>query len=91
MTKKKGERQSRIDLHSLRRYFAAKVMEALANGATGFTPWTLADVMGHDRETLPLPMTGKYANLSPIEERRKCVEFVELLPIKVTGERKNCH
>ncbi|WP_373503157.1 tyrosine-type recombinase/integrase [Aestuariivirga sp.] len=93
---KKGERQSRIDLHSLRRYFAAKAMEAIAKGEAGFTPWTLADVMGHDRETLPLPMTGKYANLSPIEERRKCVESVKLpsvavkLPAaeKATGEAK---
>jgi hypothetical protein len=34
-------------------------MEALAGGVTGFTAWTLADVMGDDREVLPLPMTSR--------------------------------
>ncbi len=76
--RRKGERQSRVDMHSLRRYFAAKAMEAIAKRDAGFTPWTLADVLGHDRETLTLPMTSKYANLSPLDERRRCVEAVTL-------------
>ena len=76
--RKKGERQSRIDLHSTRRTFAAKAMAALASGAKGYSPWVVADVLGHDREALTLPMTSHYANLSSIEERRACVEAVKL-------------
>ena len=73
-----GERQSRIDLHSTRRTFAARAMAAYAAGVGGFTPWTVADVLGHDRDVQVLPMTKKYAGLSPMAERIACVNAVRL-------------
>ena len=73
-----GERQSRIDLHSTRRTFAARAMAAYASGVEGFTPWTVADVLGHDRDVQVLPMTKKYAGLSPMAERMACVQAVRL-------------
>ncbi|WP_373503122.1 DUF6538 domain-containing protein [Aestuariivirga sp.] len=73
-----GEKQSRIDLHSTRRSFAARAMAAYASGVGSFTPWTVADVLGHDREVQVLPMTKKYAGLSPMKERIACVEAVRL-------------
>lgn len=72
-----GERQSRIDLHSTRRSFAARAMAAYTAGASGFTPWTVADVLGHDRDVQVLPMTKKYAGLSPMSERIACVDAVK--------------
>jgi hypothetical protein len=74
-----GARQSRVDLHSFRRWFIRKALTALENGATGFTAWTLADVVGHDNEGGPLPMTtGRYPGTAPIGALRACVEAVKL-------------
>ncbi len=75
-----GEKQSNVDFHSFRRWFATKAHQALQNGATGFTPWTIADVLGHDREQMALSMTlGRYAAPSEEQARRACVEAVRLL------------
>jgi integrase len=76
-----GHRQSRIDFHSFRRWFIKKARDAIYNGATGFDQWTIADVVGHDRESLPdgLAMTmGRYPGASPLSSRRACVEAVQL-------------
>jgi len=75
-------RQSNIDFHSLRRWFIAKARGALQSGALGFTPWTVADVVGHDRKVLPLGMTfGVYPGPSEMAARRACIEAVKLPPL----------
>ena len=51
-------------------------MAAYGYGVPAFTPWTEAEVVGHDQESPPLPMTRKYAALSPMSERRASVEAV---------------
>lgn len=74
-----GSRQSRVDLHSYRRWFIRKAVEALEGGATGFTAWTIADVVGHSKEDGPLPMTmGRYPGPAGREAMRACVEAVRL-------------
>ncbi len=74
-----GRRQARIDFHSFRRWFMRMAVEALEKGATGFTAWTLAEVVGHSKESGPLPMTmGRYPGASRIEAKRACVEAVHL-------------
>lgn len=74
-----GRRQSRIDFHSLRRWFIMKARDALHAGATGYDPWTIADVVGHDRESTGLAMTmGRYPGRAPVAAMRSCVEAVTL-------------
>jgi integrase len=74
-----GQRRSLVNFHSFRRWFAAQAQRALEAGAAGFTPWTLADVLGHDREQLALPMTmGTYGGQSDHDAHRACVEAVKL-------------
>lgn len=76
-----GRRQSRVDFHSFRRWFIRKAIDALHRGATGYDQWTIADVVGHDRETTAagLGMTmGRYPGAVPKEERRACVAAVRL-------------
>lgn len=76
-----GERQSRVDFHSFRRWFGATVQRALERGAGGFTDWTLSDVLGHSREQPKGGMTmGRYAGRSDLEAMRACVEAVRLPP-----------
>jgi integrase len=72
-------RQSRVDFHSWRRWFIRMAVEALEQGAKGFTPWTIADVVGHSKEDGPLPMTmGRYPGKASIGAMRACVEAVKL-------------
>jgi integrase len=72
-----GARQSRADFHSFRRWFIRRAGDALLNGATGFLPWTIADVVGHSKEDVPLGMTmGRYPGHSSLEAERACVEAV---------------
>lgn len=74
-----GVRQSRVDFHSWRRWFIRKAVEALEQGATGFTAWTIADVVGHSKEDGPLPMTmGRYPGAAGQEALRACVEAVRV-------------
>ncbi|MFG1466544.1 tyrosine-type recombinase/integrase [Xanthobacter sp. DSM 24535] len=74
-----GRRQARTDFHSFRRWFISKAVKALENGATGFTAWTVADVVGHSNEAGPLGMTmGRYPGPAGIEPRKACVEAVRL-------------
>ena len=87
----RGAKQSNIDFHSFRRWFAARAHRALQEGVTGFTPWTVADVIGHDRKALPLGMTfGTYAGPSEFAARRACIEAVKLpaLPAGLTRPRE---
>ena len=74
-----GARQSRIDLHSFRRWFIFRARDALDGGVTGFTGWTLAEVVGHSKEDGPLGMTmGRYPGRSDVKALRACVEAVQL-------------
>ncbi len=74
-----GHRQARTGFHSWRRWFIRKAVEALEQGAKGFTAWTLADVVGHSKEAGPLPMTmGRYPGAAGMEAKRACVEAVKL-------------
>lgn len=74
-----GHRQSRIDFHSLRRWFIFKAGQACLQGAQGFSQWTLAQCVGHEREEQPLPMTmGRYHGDDGVDALRACVEAVKL-------------
>lgn len=74
-----GARQSRVDLHSLRRWFMKSARDAIEAGAQGFTPWTVADVVGHDAKEMALGLTmAQYPGPSSIKSRRACVEAVKL-------------
>lgn len=74
-----GARQSRVDFHSWRRWFIRQAVSALEEGATGFTAWTIADVVGHSNEDGPLPMTlGRYPGKAPLKALQACVEAVRL-------------
>jgi len=82
-----GRRQSRIDFHSWRRWFIRQGVEALERGTTGFTAWTIADVVGHSKEDGPLPMTmGRYPGKASLEAMRACVEAVSLPDLKSRDE-----
>ncbi len=80
-----GVRQSRIDFHSWRRWFIRKAADALSSGATGFTPWTIAEVVGHSKDDAPLGMTmGTYHGKASSEQLRACVSAVALpCPLRV--------
>ena len=81
-----AQRQSNVDFHSWRRWFVRKAVEGLERGAKGYTPWTIANVVGHKVEDgtldgikLPLGMTmGVYAGEASLEALRACVEAVTL-------------
>ncbi|AZO77229.1 MULTISPECIES: hypothetical protein [unclassified Bosea (in: a-proteobacteria)] len=81
-----GQRQSNTDFHSFRRWFVRKAVEALEKGTKGFTPWTIAEVIGHDVENaslegqkLPLGLTmSTYAGSASGDAKRACVEAVAL-------------
>lgn len=79
-----GRRQARTDFHSFRRWFIRKAVDALEKGATGYTAWTIADVVGYSNEAGPLGMTmGRYPGPAGMEPRRACVEAVVLPVAKV--------
>lgn len=74
-----GQRQSRIDFHSFRRWFIRKAIDALHKGAKGYDQWTIADVVGHDREGKALGMTmGRYPGDAPDAAKKVCVSAVRL-------------
>lgn len=76
-----GKLKSNIDFHSLRRWFIQQARDALDRGAVGFTPWTIADVVGHDDEDMKgmLRLTmQRYAGPSAEEARKACIESVKL-------------
>jgi hypothetical protein len=62
-----------VDFHSWRRWFIRKARDARQD------PWTIADVVGHDKEALPLAMTmGRYPGESNDKALQECVEAVRL-------------
>jgi len=68
-----GQRQSNVDFHSWRRWFIRKARDAKQD------PWTIADVVGHDKEALPLAMTmGRYPGEANDTALRECVEAVRM-------------
>jgi integrase len=74
-------RQDTKDFHSFRRWFMFKAAEALNAGAKGYSPWTIAAVVGHDEEDgeLPLGMTmSRYPGDATEDAKRACVEAVQL-------------
>lgn len=74
-----GARQSRVDFHSWRRWFIRKAREALEKGDARFTPWTIADVVGHSAGDEPLGMTMvRYPGKASLEAMRACVAAVRL-------------
>lgn len=78
--------KSNIDFHSLRRWFIKSARDALFAGATGYNPWTIADVVGHEDDDLKdtLKMTlGLYPGTSPDDALRACVAAVTLPPAGV--------
>lgn len=80
------QRQSNIDFHSWRRWFIRRAVAGLEKGGVGYTPWTIASVVGHKVEdgtiegvALPLGMTmGVYAGAPSWEAMTACVEAVTL-------------
>jgi integrase len=79
----KGEdqRQSNIDFHSFRRWFIQSARNALQDGAKGYDPWTIAEVVGHDTKSGSgeLAMTmGGYPGPQTLMAKRACVEAVKL-------------
>lgn len=77
-----GKRRSLVNFHSFRRWFAFQARKALEAGVAGFTPWTVADVLGHDSEQLTLGLTlGRYPGASDQDAQRACVEAIKLPPM----------
>ncbi|UGV24686.1 hypothetical protein E0H22_02685 [Rhodopseudomonas boonkerdii] len=82
----KGQRQSNVDFHSWRRWFIRSAREASLNGATGYSMWTIPNVVGHkvedgelDGVKLPLGLTmSTYAGSSSWEAMTACVNAVAL-------------
>ncbi|WP_072389603.1 tyrosine-type recombinase/integrase [Hyphomicrobium sp. CS1BSMeth3] len=66
-----GEKRSRVDFHSFRRWFATKAEQA------GILPHIIAAVVGHktNREGMTL---GTYSGGPSMEQRRACVQAVAL-------------
>jgi integrase len=76
-----SQRQSNIDFHSFRRWFIQTARNALQQGATGYDPWTIAEVVGHDTKSSEseLAMTmGVYAGPQTMGAKKACVEAVKL-------------
>jgi integrase len=73
-----GQRQASKDLHSLRRWHAARCRDALNAGAQGWTMYTLADNLGHAKGGLGLSMTSHYAGKESLEAKAACVRAVKL-------------
>jgi hypothetical protein len=73
-----GARQAIVDLHSLRRWFTAKARDAINAGAQGFTLYTVAEVVGHQKGDLGLSMTSRFAGRETMEAKMACVRAVTL-------------
>ncbi len=74
-----GKRRSLVNFHSFRRWFIRAARNALHAGAVGYDPWTIADVVGHERGAMGLDMTmGLYPGPASSEALRACVRAVQL-------------
>lgn len=73
--------KSRVDFHSFRRWFISRASVALNEGATGFSPWTIAEVVAHSQDDMPLDMTMRhYKDPDATKAQRACIEAVQLPP-----------
>ncbi|KQU73036.1 hypothetical protein ASC75_05085 [Aminobacter sp. DSM 101952] len=75
--------KSNVDFHSFRRWFIRAAKVRWEQGATAFTPWAIADVVGHEDEDIEkiLKLTMQhYPGQSAEEARRAVVEAVKLPP-----------
>ena len=64
-----GQRQSNVDFHSFRRWFVT----AAERG--GYAPWTVAAVVGHEREGITF---GVYSSGPELKRLREVVESIRL-------------
>jgi integrase len=81
-----NSKQETVDFYSFRRWFMKKAGDVLAQGGAGFTPWTIAEVVGHSKESgeLPLGLTmGRYPGPATDAAKRACIEAV-VLPTKLS-------
>ncbi|MEP9398117.1 DUF6538 domain-containing protein [Mesorhizobium sp. KR2-14] len=73
--------RSRVNFHSFRRWFISSASRALNEGATGYSPWTIAEVVAHSKDDMPLDMTmAHYKAPDDMKARRACVMAVQLPP-----------
>jgi integrase len=87
-------RQSNVDFHSWRRWFIRRAVTGLEKGNVGYSPWTIAHVVGHKAKsgslegiTLPLGMTmAHYPGAASWEAMTACVNAV-VLPDDTPTER----
>jgi integrase len=71
--------KSNVEFHSFRRWFIQQARNALLAGAEGFNEWTIADVVGHSKDDLPLALTmSHYPGPSPETAKLACVKAVRL-------------
>jgi integrase len=85
-----NSKQDTVDFYSFRRWFMKKAAEQLSAGAKGFTAWTLAEVVGHSKESgeLPLGLTmGRYPGPATEAAKRACIEAVTL-PTKLSKPKE---
>ncbi|WP_406872884.1 tyrosine-type recombinase/integrase [Aminobacter sp. P9b] len=76
-----GKAKSNVDFHSFRRWFIKVARDRLDTGEAGYSPWTIADVVGHDDEGVKdfLKLTMKhYPGPSSGDAKRALVEAVKL-------------
>ena len=63
-----GKRRSNVNFHSWRRSFVKQAKDA------GISPWTIADVIGHDTKSMPLGLTmGTYPGKASDADLLACV------------------
>ena len=79
--RRESDGKSRVNFHSFRRWFISRASAAINEGAVGFSPWTIAEVVAHSKGDMPLDMTmGHYKAPDAMKARRACVEAVQLPP-----------
>ena len=76
-----GKAKSNVDFHSFRRWFIKKARDRLDQGNAGYSPWTIADVVGHDDEGIQkiLRLTmAHYPGPSSTEAKRALIDGIKL-------------
>ncbi len=62
-----------------RGWFVMSAREAILKGAQGYSPWTIAEVVGHAKGEVGLEMTmSRYAGDETLEAKAACVRAVKL-------------
>lgn len=73
--------KSNVDFHSFRRYFIKQARDGLETARGAYSPWTIANIVGHDdegvKDLLKLTM-AHYAGPASEHAKRACVEAVNL-------------